>query len=120
MFYGVINQEVLAGEELIGCIQGDVGAEEYLTIQELAQRLKLSPKTIRNKMTTGILKGGVHYFSPPGLAPRFKWSAIVAWMEGPSALQEMTARVQARTEVEAGGIPMARGYTLGSGHTQAQ
>jgi len=56
-------------------------AEEYLTISELAERLKLKPKTVKNKMASGIFIKGVHYFSPVGLGPRFKWSAVVAWLE---------------------------------------
>jgi hypothetical protein len=59
--------------------------EEYLSIDALAKRLELSPKTIRNKMAKGVFKLGVHYFRPPGLTPRFKWAAIVAWMEQPQA-----------------------------------
>ena len=69
--------------------------EEYLTIAELAVRLKLSTKSIRNKMASGDFRLGVHYFRPKGMAPRFKWSAIVAWIE--------------RGDIE---IPMARGYAL--------
>ena len=44
--------------------------EEYLTITELAERLKIKPKTVKNKMAAGIFQRGVHYFSPPGLGPR--------------------------------------------------
>lgn len=55
--------------------------EEYLTITEVALRLKIKPKTIQNKMTAGIFRRGVHYFSPQGLGPRFKWSEVVAWLE---------------------------------------
>jgi hypothetical protein len=55
--------------------------EEYLTITELAARLKLKPKTIKNKMASGIFRRGTHYVSPVGLGPRFKWSAIVEWLE---------------------------------------
>jgi len=80
-------------------------SEEYLTIGEVAARLKLSPKTIRNKMTSGIFGKGVHYFRPRGLGPRFNWSAVQAWLEAedrPSAQDEEHL------------IPMARGYYLGS------
>ena len=80
--------------------------EEYLTIAELSARLKVKPKTIKNKMASGIFKKGVQYFSPPGLGPRFKWSAVVAWMEQGEA---------SRQQDEGESIPMARGYTLGSG-----
>jgi len=41
--------------------------KDYLTINELALRLSLSPKTIKNKMVNGIFIKGVHYFSPDGI-----------------------------------------------------
>jgi hypothetical protein len=78
--------------------------EEYLTIGETAGRLKLSPKTVKNKMAAGIFKKGIHYFSPVGLAPRFKWSAVVLWLEEGQA-------AQSAPDTES--IPMARGYRLG-------
>ena len=79
-------------------------SEEYLTIAEVAERLKIKPKTIKNKMATGIFKRGVHYFSPAGLGPRFKWSAVVAWLEQSE---------QAATGSNSVSIPMARGYLMG-------
>ncbi len=81
---------------------------EYLTISDLAYRLTVKPKTIKNKMASGIFRRGVHYFSPKGIGPRFKWSAVVAWLEG----REREER-KATTGAE-DGIPMARGYYLGS------
>ena len=78
--------------------------EEYLTIAQLADRLQLSPKSIRNKMANRTFRRGVHYFSPRGLRPRFKWSAIVEWLEG---TEEQT------TQKDNDSIPMARGYFLG-------
>lgn len=78
--------------------------EEYLTIDEVAARLKVSPKTIRNKMSSGIFRKGVHYFSPKGLRPRFKWSAVQTWLEAED-------RPEANGEEDL--IPMARGYFLG-------
>ena len=79
--------------------------EEYLTIAEVAARLKIKPKTVKNKMVSGIFQRNVHYFSPQGLGPRFKWSAVVAWLE---AAQEQA------THNEQDSIPMARGYLLGN------
>ena len=76
---------------------------EYLTVKELAARLKLSPKTVKNKMAAGIFRKGVHYFSPPGLGPRFKWSAVVAWLEE-------TQKPEA--EEDGDSIPMPRNYRL--------
>ena len=81
----------------------DMTAEEYLTIAELADRLKVKPKTVKNKMASGIFKRGVHYFSPQGLGPRFKWSAVVAWLE---AAQEQAAGNDDNS------IPMPRSYRL--------
>ena len=80
-----------------------MAAEEYLRIKDLAQRLGLSPKTIQNKMAEGTFRKGVHYFSPSGISPRFKWSAVVEWLE----------REDNTTALEGDSIPMARGYKLG-------
>ncbi len=56
--------------------------EEYVTVAEVAARLKLKPKTVRNRMYDGNWRRGEHWFSRPGIGPRFKWSAIVRWLEG--------------------------------------
>ena len=77
--------------------------EEYLTIAEVADRLKLSRKSVKNKMAAGVFRRGVHYFSPVGLGPRFKWSAVVAWLE---QAQEPA------TESDDDSIPMPRSYRL--------
>ena len=79
------------------------GLEEYLTIEELSARLKIKPKTIKNKMASGIFRRGTHYFSPVGLGPRFKWSAVVAWLE---------EREKLPSGQLTDSIPMARGYLL--------
>ena len=79
--------------------------EEYLTISEVAALLKVKPKTVKNKMASGIFKKGLHYFSPKGLRPRFKWSAVVAWLEEKE--EQATQGVNGSR-----GIPMARGYFL--------
>ncbi len=75
--------------------------EEYLTIAEIATRLKLSPKTIRNKMASGELVRGVHYFKRKGMTPRFKWSKVQVWLE---ETDESTQEVAA--------IPLKRGSLL--------
>lgn len=80
-------------------------AEEYLKISEVAERLKLSPRTIANKMAAGVFRRGVHYFSPAGLGPRFKWSSVVAWLE--QGEQQAT-----QTESDADSIPMPRSYRV--------
>ena len=77
--------------------------EEYLTIAEVAARLKIKPKTVKNKMASGTFRRGVHFFSQPGLGPRFKWSAVVAWLETEAPT----------TPQSSDRIPMAQGYMLG-------
>ena len=78
----------------------DGGAtQEYLTTEEVAERLRLKPKTIHNKMAQGIFQKGIHYYSPPGIGPRFKWSAIVKYMESGET-----------RDTRYKGIRMARGY----------
>jgi hypothetical protein len=77
--------------------------EEYLTTTELAARLKLKPKTIKNKMASGTFRQGVHFFRPPGMQARFKWSAVVGWLE---QSQDTT------TENDDDSIPMPRRYRL--------
>src|SRR5215471_4220200 len=76
--------------------------EEYLTISEVAVRLKVKPKTVRNKMASGVFRKGVHYIRPKGFGTRFKWGAVVALLE------------QSETGTpDEDSIPMARGYQLG-------
>ena len=76
--------------------------EEYLTIAEVAARLKLTPKTVRNKMALGVFRQGEHYFRRKGIGTRFKWGAVVAWFESTEA-----------DVSDSDSIPMARGYRLG-------
>ena len=83
--------------------------DEYLTIEELAARLKLKPKSIRNKMASGIFRKSVHYFSPQGLGPRFKWSAVVAWLE---------QSLEPEAESDDDSIPMPRSYRLREPYTK--
>jgi hypothetical protein len=77
--------------------------EEYLTIKEVAARLKLKPKTIQNRMTAGIFKERIHYVRPRGSRPRFIWRAVVMWMEQGE---------ESTPQEEDNSIPMRRGYRL--------
>jgi len=60
---------------------------EYLDAVQLAARAPWSVEAIRRMVSRGLLRRGVHYFQPVG--PRaqlvFKWSAIVALIEGEPA-----------------------------------
>ena len=80
--------------------------EEYLKISEVAALCKVTPDTIKDRMKRGVYKLGKHYFRPNGARPRFKKSAVIAWMEG----DEIKPQVQ-----ESRPIPMKRGYMLGQG-----
>ena len=59
--------------------------DEYLTVAELADRLKVAVKTVRNHMYDGTWHKGRHWFSPPGFSPRFSWSAVQRWLRGEDA-----------------------------------
>jgi hypothetical protein len=75
-------------------------ANEYLTVEQLAQRLGWTAKTVHNKMGRVFIRG-VHFDSPPGMPTLFRWSAVLSlyrWNDAP-------------TPVEAE-IPMARGYSM--------
>jgi excisionase family DNA binding protein len=54
---------------------------EYLTTAEVAGLLRVQPKTIRNKVASGVFRQGLHFFRKPGLGLRWKREAVVAWVE---------------------------------------
>lgn len=56
--------------------------EEYLTVKEVAQRLKYEPRTIKDKMHDGTFILTVHWLRPKGRRPLFKWSKVVELIEG--------------------------------------
>ncbi|MFI5340838.1 MAG: helix-turn-helix transcriptional regulator [Candidatus Methylomirabilales bacterium] len=69
--------------------------EEYLKIEQLSERIPYRPQTIRNMMTKGTFKLGVHYVKPNGTGrPIFIWSAVERWL---------------RESEAANVIPLARG-----------
>jgi excisionase family DNA binding protein len=87
----------------------------YLTVKETAELLRLSERTVRNKIFEKIFKKGVHYVRQPGIGVRFKAEALVAWLEGTndaSNEEEKQAAAPLKHAVGAGTIPMARGYKI--------
>jgi hypothetical protein len=52
---------------------------EYLSIRQLAGRIPYSEGAIRNMMTRGIFRLGVHYTKPNGGRPVFHWTAVQDW-----------------------------------------
>jgi len=53
---------------------------EYLSIHDLARRMNYAAGTIRNLMSQGVFKLGLHYVKPRGRV-LFKWPAIRSWLE---------------------------------------
>ena len=82
--------------------------DEYLTIAEVAALCKVKPDTIKDRMKRGVYRLGVHFFRPNGSRPRFKKSALIAWLEGDEIKPDQNT-------VEFQLIPMKRGYILGQG-----
>jgi excisionase family DNA binding protein len=61
---------------------------ELLTIPELAEMLKVKPKTISNMIGKGVFREGVHFVRPAGLGTRFKRAAVEIWLENGSQGQK--------------------------------
>src|SRR5688572_1457644 len=56
----------------------EAGTLEYLSVRELAKRVPYSEGSLRNLMSAGVLKRGVHYDKPAGRVI-FRWDAMRAW-----------------------------------------
>ena len=65
---------------------GPAPVREYLNISQLAELTPWSVSGIEKMVSRGVLVRDVHYFQPFGHRTQliFKWSAIVALMEGPT------------------------------------
>jgi hypothetical protein len=56
--------------------------EEYLTTEELSDRIKLAPGTIRNMVYRGQFKLGIHYVKTGPRKLLFLWSGIADFLHG--------------------------------------
>ena len=56
--------------------------EEYLTVKELSERIKLAKQTIYNMIHKKEFVLNKHYYKPKAKIILFKWSAIEKWLEG--------------------------------------
>ena len=54
--------------------------EEYITVKELSERIKLAQQTIYNFIYLGKFALGQHYLKPTPKKILFKWSEIKKWM----------------------------------------
>lgn len=52
----------------------------YLTTQELSERIKMAPGTIRNLVWKKEFKEDVHYIKPTGRKLLFIWSSVEEWL----------------------------------------
>ncbi len=55
---------------------------EYMTTREAGEFLRLSPKSLRNKIALGIFREGIHYHTRRGIGLRWLHAALVSWLEG--------------------------------------
>jgi len=53
--------------------------EEYLTVRQIAGRIKYGEQTVRNMMTAGVFRRGVHYYKRRGRV-LFLWSRMEQWL----------------------------------------
>ena len=56
--------------------------EEYLLTQELSERIKMAPGTIRNLVWKKNFVENIHYIKPTPRKILFIWSQIEAWLYG--------------------------------------
>jgi hypothetical protein len=54
--------------------------EEYLTVRQAAERIKYREQTVRNMMSAGVFRRGLHYYKRRGRV-LFLWSRIEQWLE---------------------------------------
>lgn len=64
--------------------KGTIVVEEYLTVNELGSRIKMSPGTIRNLVWQKRLMQDIHYVKPTPRKLLFIWSAVEVWLHGTS------------------------------------
>jgi len=65
--------------------------ETYLTTDELSQRIKYDPRTIRERLKDSVLLEGVHYFRPfGGRKILYIWETIEKDMFGQSKAYELS------------------------------
>jgi predicted DNA-binding transcriptional regulator AlpA len=69
--------------------------EEYLTTEELSDRIKYQKQTIYNLIHRGVLVPGKHFLKPTPKKILFRWSAIQAWIEEGSDVKERIGQASA-------------------------
>lgn len=54
--------------------------EIFLTTEELSQKIKMAPGTIRNLVWKKVFKENVHYVKPSARKLLFVWSQVELWL----------------------------------------
>ena len=54
--------------------------DEYLTVAELSDRIKMAAGTIRNMISRNVFVEGIHYIKPSRKKVLFIWSAVSDWL----------------------------------------
>lgn len=74
--------------------------EEYMTVKELSERVKLAQQTIYNFIHLGKFNLGKHYLKPTPKKILFKWSAIKEWMGESNTPQDQTEEKDSEPNTE--------------------
>lgn len=76
--------------------------EEYLTTEELSQRIKMKPGTIRNLVSSGKFILNVHYVKPTPKKILYVWSAIEEWLYNPGKAKSRSTPIDLRQKPKDG------------------
>jgi hypothetical protein len=69
--------------------------QTYLTTEELAERIKYDPRTIRTRLKDSVLLEGIHYIRPfGGRKILYLWEKIEVDMAKPVSLNTLIAGMQ--------------------------
>ncbi|WP_320838652.1 hypothetical protein [Zhongshania sp.] len=69
--------------------------QTYLTTEELAERIKYDPRTIRTRLKDSVLLEGIHYIRPfGGRKILYLWEKIEVDMAKPVSLNMLIAGIQ--------------------------
>jgi hypothetical protein len=78
-------------ESTTASVGNDTRHEEYLTVRQLAERIKYREQTLRNMMSAGVFKRGIHYFKRRRHVV-FLWSSVEQWLREDSASSDRSKR----------------------------
>lgn len=84
--------------------------ERYLTVEEYADRVRVTRKTVYEWVRTGVLREGTHYVKLTRKALRFPYpQCLEAPLHEAAERQERAERIAREAQTEAAGAPTRRG-----------